>query len=82
MRLQQRNLTSQLLHDAVNSLEIIETYEHDKYLPSFLLRAECRGIQFHVQIATDSEGDNVRVVTMYVPDPDEWIEGRVRRIPG
>ena len=25
---------------------------------------------FHALMATDLEGDNVRVVTMYLPDPD------------
>jgi hypothetical protein len=27
---------------------------------------------FHVLFATDLEGDNVRVVTSYRPDPGEW----------
>ena len=27
---------------------------------------------FHVQFALDVEGDNVRVVTVYRPDPVEW----------
>lgn len=53
----------------------------DKYLPSFLLRGDSGGSVFHVQIATDVEGENIRVVTMYVPDADEWDEGlRSRRI--
>jgi hypothetical protein len=35
---------------------------------------------FHAQIATDVEGDNIRIVTMYTPDPNEWGEGlRIRR---
>jgi len=27
-------------------------------------------------VATDLEGDNVRVVTMYLPDPEQWDEDR------
>jgi hypothetical protein len=74
MRLHQRGLDAGALRDAMASLEIIEAYPDDKYLPSFLLRGEIGGAAFHAQIATDVEGNNVRVVTMYIPDPDEWDE--------
>ena len=78
MRLQQRGLDAETLRNAIASLEIIEAYPDDKYLPSFLLRGEHKGAVFHAQIATDVEGDNIRVVTMYTPDPDEWDE-RLRK---
>ena len=29
---------------------------------------------FYAQIATGVEGDNVRIVTMYVPNPGEWSQ--------
>ena len=61
-----------MLCDAIPSLEIIEAYPQDKYLPSFLLRGNVGGVVFHAHIATDVEGQNVRVVTMYLPDPDQW----------
>ena len=81
MRLKQRALTSATLQEAIESLEIIESYPQDKYLPSFLLRGDSCETVFHVQIAVDVEGDNVRVVTMYIPDPNEWDPGlRSRRI--
>lgn len=75
MPLQQRNLDAVALGNAVASLEIIEAYPDDKYLPSFLLRGEIEGVAFHAQIATDVEGNNVRVVTMYTPSQAEWDEG-------
>jgi hypothetical protein len=28
--------------------------------------------KFHIQFATDVEGGNVRIVTTYLLDPDEW----------
>jgi hypothetical protein len=69
-----------MLVAAVNSFEIIENYPDDKYLPSFLLRAETAGVVFHVQAATDVQGNNVRIVTMYIPEPEEWDRDfRVRR---
>ena len=80
MRLQQRRLNAGVLEAAVATLEIIEAYPQDKYLPSFLLRASSADFVFHAHIAADVEGDNVRVVTMYVPNSDEWdVEFRVRR---
>ena len=80
MRLQQRALTVEMVRDAIATLEIVEVYPQDKYLPSFLVRGETEEFVFHVQIATDVEGKNIRIVTMYAPDPDEWDEGlRLRR---
>ena len=66
--------------NAMATLEILEAYPQDKYLPSFLVRGEFGEFVFHAQIATDVEGKNIRIVTMYTPDPDEWDEGlRLRR---
>jgi hypothetical protein len=62
------------------TLEVIEAYPHDKYLPSFLLRGEFEGSVFHVHVAEDVEDENIRIVTVYTPDPDEWDESlRMRR---
>ncbi len=80
MRLQQRNLRGEMLMAAAASFEVIESYPDDKYLPSFLVRGEAEGMVFHAQIATDVKGNNVRIVTMYVPEPDDWDDGfRLRR---
>jgi hypothetical protein len=50
-------------------------------LPRFLLRGEVEAGVFHVLIAADVEGGNVRVVTMYIPAAEEWdSEFRVRRV--
>ncbi len=70
-----------MLLKGADSLEIIESYPDDKYLPSFLVRGEFEGRVFHAQIATDVEARNVRVVTMYSPAPEEWdSELRTRRV--
>jgi len=81
MRLQERRLTGEALRKATATLEILEAYPDDKYLPSFLVRGEVPEFVFHALIATDVEGDNVRVVTMYLPDPEQWGDGgRFRRV--
>ena len=80
MRLQQRALTAGMIRNAMATLEIVEAYPHDKYLPGFLVRGENEGCIFHAQIATDVAGENIRIVTMYTPDPKEWDqEFRSRR---
>jgi hypothetical protein len=80
MRLAQRDLTREVFYDAVGTFEIIESYPDDKYLPSFLLRGEIERRVFHVHVATDMAGDNIRVVTMYTPSSVEWSnDGRIRR---
>ena len=58
----------------METLEILEAYPQDKYLPSFLVRCESEGCVFHAHIAMDVDGKNIRIVTMYIPDPNEWDE--------
>lgn len=41
-------------------------------MPSYLILAQHGGKMFHVLFAVDVAGDNVRVVTAYRPNPDEW----------
>jgi hypothetical protein len=72
MRLHGRHLTRQDILAAVSTYEIIEAYPEDKYLPSYLVLAENYGVGFHVLFATDIENDNIRVVTAYRPDLEEW----------
>lgn len=80
MRLDRRAIPRQSILDAVDTFEVIEAYPRDKYLPSYLVFAqESRGA-FHVLFGTDVLGHNVRVVTAYRPDPEEWMPDlRTRR---
>ena len=81
MRLSERLLGSEILLKGVGSLEIIESYPDDKYLPSFLVRGEFGGRVFHAQLATDVKDRNVRVVTISIPAPDDWdSDCRTRRV--
>jgi len=75
MRLERRYITREEILSEVDSYAIIESYPDDKYLPSHLVAAT----RFHVLFAIDAEGDNVRVVTAYRPDPDEWEPPDYRR---
>lgn len=80
MRFSQRPIARDDILNAVATFEIIEEYPEDKYLPSYLIRLDCGGLIFHVQIAVDVDGDNVRIVTAYIPDQQEWdADFRIRR---
>ena len=76
MRIERRHISRSEILDAVDAYEIIEAYPEDKYLPSYLVAG---GESFHVLFATDVTNDNVRIVTAYRPDPNEWEAGFRRR---
>jgi hypothetical protein len=74
-----REITVQEIREAVRVGEIIEDYPEDKYGPSCLifgLTSAKRAV--HVQCTHASRGI-VKVITVYEPDAEEWIDYRVRR---
>ena len=72
MRMSGRYISRDELLGATESYEMIESYPEDKYLPSYLVRAKSEGGVFHALFAADVDGDNVRIVTAYRPNPAEW----------
>jgi hypothetical protein len=82
MRLERRHIPRTAILDSVDSFEIIESYPDDKYLPSYLVYARFMGSVFHVLFAADVPGHNVRVVTAYRPNPEEWSADLRRRRAG
>ncbi|MBI5117327.1 DUF4258 domain-containing protein [Candidatus Poribacteria bacterium] len=79
MRMKKRFIPREMIVNSVETYEIVEAYPEDKYLPSYLVYAEYEGVIIHILFGADVEDKNVRVVTTYRPNPDEWIEGRRRR---
>ena len=75
MRMKGRFIPRQIVLDSVQHYEIKEEYPGDKYLPSYLVFSRYQDKVFHVLFAVDVEEDNVRVVTTYYPNLDEWEEG-------
>lgn len=75
----ERNISESEIRDAAKSAELIEDYPQDKYSPSCLifgLTKENRPL--HIQVSyVDTE--LVRIITLYEPDPEEWINNRERR---
>ena len=72
MRLKQRYISRQEIISSTANYEIIAEYPDDKYFPSYLIFSRTKHAVFHILLAVDVEGDNVRVVTAYYPAPEEW----------
>lgn len=76
-----RRIGMQELREAVAAGEIIEDYPDDKYGPSCLIFGETSSRRpLHVQCSYPSRTP-VRIVTLYEPTPDRWIDFKGRR-PG
>lgn len=74
-----RNISVQEIRDAINNGEIIEDYPDDKYGPSCLIFGVTQiGRPIHIQCSYPSR-PIVKVVTVYEPNPDRWIDYKVRR---
>ena len=81
MRMTGRYISREDILGSLDSFEIIESYPDDKYLASYLVYAEHDGKRFHILIATDIAGDNVRIITTYLPDPAYWESDLKKRKP-
>ena len=80
MRLERRHIARREVLEAVEAFEIIEAYPEDKYLPSYLIIADRKEGAFHVLFAADVESANIRIVTTYRPDQEQWMPDlRTRR---
>jgi hypothetical protein len=78
-RVVERNISDQEIRQAGLQAEIIEDYPEDKYSPSCLLLGFTQtGRPLHIQVSL-AETDLVRIVTIYDPDPSEWINYSQRR---
>ena len=74
-----RVVSVQEMHEAVANGEIIEDYPDDKYGPSCLILGFTQaGRPLHIQCSYPSR-PLVKIITLYEPDPVQWIDFRVRR---
>lgn len=74
-----RQITIQEIREAIDTAAIIEDYPDDKYGPScLLLGLTVNGRPLHVQCSYPTRA-LIKIITVYEPEPSEWIEFRVRR---
>lgn len=76
-----RRISVQELREAVASGEVIEDYPDDKYGPSCLIYGRTAGHRpIHVHCSYPSR-PQVKIITVYEPDPGRWIDFEERRRP-
>jgi hypothetical protein len=74
-----RLISIQEIREAIQSCELLEDYPDDKYGPSCLLLGFTQKQRpLHIQCSHPAR-PLVKVITVYEPDPTEWIEWRVRQ---
>ncbi|RMG76494.1 MAG: DUF4258 domain-containing protein [Bacteroidetes bacterium] len=75
----ERNVSEKEIIEAAEDAEIIEYYPEDKYTPSCLLLGFCKnGRPLHMQVSL-AETELVKIITIYEPDKNEWIDFKKRR---
>jgi len=77
VRMFERNVSTDDLIVIISSGEIIEEYLDDEPCPSVLIRGFIDAVAYHTVIALCT--DHIRVITVYIPEQDKWIEYRRRR---
>ncbi len=76
-RMIERAIERSEVEEALLSGEVIEEYPEDKYSPSCLIYGKTKAERrLHVQISLPPK---VVVITVYEPEPGEWIDNRVRK---
>jgi Domain of unknown function (DUF4258) len=75
-----RQISVQELREAIANGEIIEDYPDDKYGPSCLIVGFTVAARpLHIQCSYPSR-PLVKIITLYEPNPELWIDFKVRRI--
>ena len=75
----ERNISDQEIRQAGIQANVIEDYPEDKYSPSCLLLGFTQtGRPLHIQVSL-AETELVKIITIYEPDPNEWLNYSQRR---
>ena len=74
-----RHISVQELHEAIAVGEVIEEYPDDKYgLSCLVFGVTLTHRPIHIQCSYPSR-PLVRIITLYEPDPQRWVDFKVRR---
>lgn len=74
-----RHISVSEIREAISNGDVIEDYPQDKYGPSCLIFGRTNLERpIHIQCSYPSR-DLVKVITIYEPDPDFWIDFRKRK---
>jgi Domain of unknown function (DUF4258) len=76
----ERNISEDEIRTVGANAIVIEDYPEDKYAPSCLLLGfTATNRPLHIQISL-AESSMVKIVTLYEPDQNEWIDYSRRRV--
>lgn len=74
-----RRVSVQELREAIANSEVIEDYPEDKYGPSCLILGFTLADRpLHIQCSYPSR-PLIKVITLYEPNPELWIDFKIRR---
>ena len=74
-----RHITRKEILEAIENGEIIEDYPEDKFGPSCLICGKTSLERpLHVQCSYPTR-PKVKIITVYEPDPEEWVDFKKRR---
>jgi hypothetical protein len=75
----ERDISEQEIKQTSLRMELIEDYPDDKYSPSCLLLGFTQNDRvLHLQVSR-ADSDTIKIITLYEPDPTEWIDFRRRK---
>ncbi|WP_204104490.1 MULTISPECIES: DUF4258 domain-containing protein [Spirulina sp. CCY15215] len=75
----ERNISDREIREVGENIIIIEHYPDDKYSPSSLLLGfTTKNRALHLQVSR-MESDTTKIITLYEPDENEWIDHQTRR---
>jgi len=77
VRMFQQNIFTDDIKSVIANGEVIEEYGDDKPCPSPLVLGFLGGTPYHVVVAECE--DHVRIITVYIPSEEKWIDYRIRR---
>jgi len=73
-----RRIARREVEEALECGAVIEDYPSDKYGPSCLVLGYTKGGRpLHIP-CTHPVRDRVKIITVYVPDPGEWVDFQKR----
>ena len=78
-RAAERNISTQEIREAGETMQVIERYPDDKYSPSCLVLGYTRQMRaLHIQVSL-LDVPFLKIITLYEPDLSEWIDDEIRR---
>ncbi len=81
-RMFERGITADDVRHVLETGDIIESYQEDQPYPSRLVLGFVGNRPLHVVFADNKQDNQMIVVTVYVPEVDQWDETFRTRKPG